>query len=375
VYQRDIFAMLPPLRIPIYQPDIGSKEKAYVNQCLDSTWISSKGEFIERFQAGFAGYIGAPQALAVSNGTVALHLALATLGLGAGDEVIVPSLTYISPVNAIRYVGATPVFADSDPVTWQVNVDDVAARITPRTRAIIVVHLYGQACDMVALAALANAHSLLLIEDCAEALGTRIGGRHVGTFGDIATFSFFGNKTITTGEGGMVVARGAAHQKLALKLRGQGLADDREYWHDVVGFNFRMTNICAAIGLAQLERAEDFIARKRLLAEAYTRELQGLPLVLQAEVAGTTHSFWMCSLLTNDPEQRDHLRRALREQGIETRPFFHPVHTMPMYAQGQTGLTVAVDLGARGINLPSWPGLGEEGVQTVCAAIRGHFQG
>jgi perosamine synthetase len=300
---------------------------------------------------------------------------LATLGLGAGDEVIVPSLTYISPVNAIRYVGATPVFADSDPVTWQVNVDDVAARITPRTRAIIVVHLYGQACDMVALAALANAHSLLLIEDCAEALGTRIGGRHVGTFGDIATFSFFGNKTITTGEGGMVVARGAAHQKLALKLRGQGLADDREYWHDVVGFNFRMTNICAAIGLAQLERAEDFIARKRILAEAYTRELQGLPLVLQAEVAGTTHSFWMCSLLTNDPEQRDHLRRALREQGIETRPFFHPVHTMPMYAQGQTGLTVAVDLGARGINLPSWPGLGEEGVQTVCAAIRGHFQG
>jgi len=375
MYQRDIFAMLPPLRIPIYQPDIGSKEKAYVNQCLDSTWISSKGEFIERFQAGFAGYIGAPQALAVSNGTVALHLALATLGLGAGDEVIVPSLTYISPVNAIRYVGATPVFADSDPVTWQVNVDDVAARITPRTRAIIVVHLYGQACDMVALVALANAHSLLLIEDCAEALGTRIGGRHVGTFGDIATFSFFGNKTITTGEGGMVVARVAAHQKLALKLRGQGLADDREYWHDVVGFNFRMTNICAAIGLAQLERAEDFIARKRLLAEAYTRELQGLPLVLQAEVAGTTHSFWMCSLLTNDPEQRDPLRRALREQGIETRPFFHPVHTMPMYAQGQTGLTVAVDLGARGINLPSWPGLGEEGVQTVCAAIRGHFQG
>ena len=375
MYQRDIFAMLPPLRIPIYQPDIGSKEKAYVNQCLDSTWISSKGEFIERFQAGFAGYIGAPQALAVSNGTVALHLALATLGLGAGDEIIVPSLTYISPVNAIRYVGATPVFADSDPVTWQVNVDDVAARITPRTRAIIVVHLYGQACDMVALAALASAHGLLLIEDCAEALGTRIGGRHVGTFGDIATFSFFGNKTITTGEGGMVVARGTAHQKLALKLRGQGLADDREYWHDVVGFNFRMTNICAAIGLAQLERAEDFIARKRLLAEAYTRELQGLPLVLQAEVAGTTHSFWMCSLLTNDPEQRDPLRRALREQGIETRPFFHPVHTMPMYAQGQTGLTVAVDLGARGINLPSWPGLGEEGVQTVCAAIRGHFKG
>ena len=367
--------MPPPLRIPIYQPDLGGKEKAYVNQCLDSTWISSKGEFIERFQAGFASYIGAPHALAASNGTVALHLALATLGLGAGDEVIVPSLTYFAPVNAIRYVGATPVFADAAPVTWQVSVADVAARITPRTRAIIAVHLYGQACDMLALAALANAHGLLLIEDCAEALGTRIGGRHVGSFGDIATFSFFGNKTITTGEGGMVVARGAAHQKLALKLRGQGLADDREYWHDVVGFNFRMTNICAAIGLAQLERADEFLAQKRALAEAYARQLQGLPLELHAEVAGTTHSFWMCSLLTEQPSQRDPLRRALRDHGIETRPVFHPVHTMPMYAQGQAGLAVSVDLGARGINLPSWPGLGEAGVQTVCTAIRAHFQG
>lgn len=365
--------MLPPLRIPIYQPELGGNEKAYVNQCLDSTWISSKGEFIEKFQSGFARYVGAPQAIAVSNGTVALHLALAALGLGPGDEVIVPSLTYVAPVNAIRYVGATPIFAEADPTTWQVSPDDVAARITPRTKAIIAVHLYGQACDMAALADLARARGLRLIEDCAEALGTRIGDRHVGTFGDIATFSFFGNKTITTGEGGMVVAREATLHRLALKLRGQGLADDREYWHDVVGFNFRMTNICAAIGLAQLERADDFLARKRRLADAYVRGLAGLPVRTHAESPGTTHSFWMCSVLTDDPAQRDPLRKTLRAAGIETRPVFHPVHTMPMYARGQTGLDVSVALAARGINLPSWPGLGEEGVREVCDVVRGHF--
>jgi len=366
--------MPPPIRIPIYQPELGDKEKAYVNQCLDSTWISSKGEFIERFQATFARYIGAQQALAVSNGTVALHLALAALGLRPGDEVIVPSLTYVAPVNAIRYVGATPIFAEADATTWQVSPTDVAARITPRTKAIIAVHLYGQACDMTTLADLARSRGLLLVEDCAEALGTRIGSQHVGTFGDIATFSFFGNKTITTGEGGMVVAREQTLHRLALKLRGQGLADDREYWHDVVGFNFRMTNICAAIGLAQLERADDFLARKRLLAEAYVRNLEGLPLTMHAEVAGTTHSFWMCSLLTTDPAQRDPLRRTMREAGIETRPLFHPVHTMPMYAQGQAGLDGSVALAARGINLPSWPGLGNDGAQIVSDVIRGHFR-
>ena len=246
--------MPPSIRIPVYQPDLSGNERAYVDRCLQSTWISSKGEFIDRFQQGFAGYIGAPHALAVANGTVALHLALAALELGPGDEVIVPSLTYVAAVNAIRYVGATPVFADADPATWQVSVAHVAKLINGRTKAILAVHLYGQACDMAALVDLARRHRLRLIEDCAEAFGTKMGAKHVGTFGDIATFSFFGNKTITTGEGGMVVAADPTLHRKALKLRGQGLADDREYWHDVVGFNFRMTNICAAIGLAQFDR-------------------------------------------------------------------------------------------------------------------------
>ena len=366
---------LPAIRIPVYRPELGGNELTYVQKCLESTWISSRGEFIDRFQSDFARFIGAENASAVTNGTVALHLALLGVGLGPGDEVIVPSLTYVAAVNAIRYVGATPVFADADAKTWQIDPDHVAKLITPRTKAILAVHTYGQACDLASLGVLCRKHNLRLIEDCAEAFGTRIGTQHVGTFGDIATFSFFGNKTVTTGEGGMVVSRDANVHALICKLRGQGLAGDKEYWHDVVGYNYRMTNICAAIGVAQMERADEFLARKRVLAEAYARNLAGLPLTMHAEVAGTTHSFWMCSLLTSDPAQRDPLRRTMREAGIETRPVFHPVHTMPMYARGQTGLDVSVALAARGINLPSWPGLGEDGVRQVCDVIRGHFTG
>ncbi len=367
-------SQLPPIRIPVYQPDLSGNEKAYVNQCLDTTWISSRGEFIERFQRGFAQRIGASDALAVCNGTVAIHLPLVALGVGPGDEVIVPSLTYVAAVNAIRYVGATPVFADSDLLTWQVDPADVEARITPRTKAILAVHLYGQACNMTALCALARRKGLLVVEDCAEAFGTKIGARHVGTFGDAASFSFFGNKTITTGEGGMVVMRDPAAHRLALKLRGQGLADTREYWHDIVGYNYRMTNICAAIGLAQLERADQFLARKRAIAQQLATQLAGLPLSVHGEAPGTTHSYWMISVATDDAAQRDPLRNALRLAGIETRPLFHPVHTMPMYAAGQTGLARAIDLGQRGINLPSWPGMSDEEVRSIADAIRGHFR-
>jgi perosamine synthetase len=254
--------MSPPITIPVYKPDLSGKEKVYVNECMDTTWISSKGVFINRFQEEFSKYIGGQDSIAVCNGTVALHLALLSLGLGPEDEIIVPSLTYIAAVNAIRYVEATPIFADSKLDTWQVDPEDVARRITRKTKAILAVHLYGQACDMAALCSIAKKHKLAVIEDCAEAFGTKIGNQHVGTFGDIATFSFFGNKTITTGEGGMVTTKNPSLLKLALKLRGQGLADTREYWHDIVGYNYRMTNICAAIGLAQLERAQEFIGKK-----------------------------------------------------------------------------------------------------------------
>lgn len=360
-------------RIPVYRPDLTGNETRYVQECLDSTWISSKGRFVGEFETRFAEYINVPYATTVSNGTVALHLALLALGIGPGDEVIVPTLTYIAAVNAIRYTGATPVFVDSLTATWQMDPQDVEQKLSARTRAIMAVHIYGHPCDMEALGALAKERGIFLIEDCAEAFGSRYGNQHVGTFGDIATFSFFGNKTITTGEGGMVVTSDLTLYQRSKHFKGQGLAAHREYWHDVVGYNYRMTNICAAIGLAQLERAEEFLEKKRQVAAGYEHGLKGSPVTLHKTTQGITHSYWMVSLLVNEPSQRDPLRRALETRGIETRPLFYPVHTMPMYAERYQRHPVAEDLAWRGINLPSWPGLSDDDVMEICAVIRDYL--
>ncbi|GLQ88532.1 aminotransferase DegT [Dyella flagellata] len=337
---------------------------------MNSTWISSKGEFIARFESGFANFVGAGHAASVCNGTVALHLALLVLGIGEGDEVIVPSLTYIASVNAIRYVGATPIFADSLPDTWQIDPADVERRITPRTKAVMAVHLYGGACDMTALSELCSRHDLRLVEDCAEAIGTLYNGRHVGTFGDVATFSFFGNKTITTGEGGMVVCKTAAMDHSIRHFRGQGLAGDREYWHDVIGYNYRMTNICAAIGTAQLERVNDILRQKKWLAQRYHEALIDVPIQFQALTAGESPSYWMVTILTPASTDRDELRKKLKSAGVETRPVFYPAHTMPMYAQGHRRFPVAEDIASRGINLPSWHQLSSEDIEGIADVIR-----
>lgn len=359
--------------IPIYQPDLNGNEKKYVNECLDTSWISSRGRFVTEFENHFAQRIEVAHAASVCNGTVAIHLALLALGIGPGDEVIVPTLTYIASANAIAYTGATPVFVDSLASTWQIDPEDVRRHITPRTKAIMPVHLYGQSCDMDAIMAIASEHKLFVVEDCAEAFGTLYKGRHVGTFGDISTFSFFGNKTITTGEGGMVVTNDKTLSERARHYKGQGLAAHREYWHDVIGYNYRMTNIAAAIGLAQLERADQFIEAKRQLAERYRSALAGLPLEMHQEQAGTRHSYWMISVLVSTPELRDPLRTHLAADGIETRPLFYPVHTMPMYDRSYRRHPVAENLAWRGINLPSWPGLDERGVARITESMTRFF--
>lgn len=356
--------------IPIYQPSLSGNEKKYVNECLDSTWISSKGRFISEFEIKFAAYTDVRYATSVSNGTVALHLALVALGIGPGDEVIVPTLTYIASVNAIAFTGATPVFVDSVANTWQMDPDDVRRKITPHTRAILVVHLYGHPCDMDAIVAIVNEKELFLVEDCAEAFGSLFKGRHVGSFGDIATYSFFGNKSITTGEGGMVVTNDETLHDRAVHFKGQGLAKHRQYWHDVIGYNYRMSNICAAIGLAQLERADELLVMKRQVAQWYAESLNGTAITLHLEVGDVRHSYWMNSILVDDPAKRDPLREALENEGIETRPVFYPVHTMPMYAQKFQRHPVAESLGWRGINLPSWPELKIEHVKKISACIR-----
>lgn len=362
------------MHIPVYQPYLNGNEKKYVNQCLDSSWISSKGEFITKFEQEFAKFIRAPHATSVCNGTVAIHLALAALDIKPGDEIIVPTFTYVASVNTIAQVGAVPVFVDSLESTWQIDPDDVRKKITPKTRAVMAVHLYGHPCDMAALTAICKEHNLYLIEDCAEAFGTYFGDQHVGTFGDVATFSFFGNKTITTGEGGMVVARDPDVFRRCNHLKNQGVSSHLMYWHDVIAYNYRMTNLCAAIGLAQLEQVDTIIKKKRDIAAWYAEELQGLPLRTQVEVGNVVHSFWMCSILLDNAEHRNSLRDYLNTQKIETRPLFYPVHTMPMYKKEQAEHhPVAESLGSRGMNLPSWPALTHDQVKYIASKIREYY--
>lgn len=354
---------------PVYRPRLGALEKVYVNQCLDEGWISSRGAFVGRFEEEFAKFTKAAHATTVSNGTVALHLALAALDLPQGSEVIVPSFTYVASVNMIVLAGLVPVFADSLAETWQVDPEDVARRVTPKTSAIMAVHLYGHPCDMDAIQAICSTNDLKLIEDCAEAAGSLWNGQHVGTFGDVGTFSFFGNKTLTTGEGGMLVFRDAALHARAAHLKSQAVSPDRMYWHDEVGYNYRMTNIAAAIGCAQMEGAADVITKKRQIAQWYYAGLDSNIFQFHNEVGPVFHSYWMVSVLLPKNVNRDAFMAEVKAQGVDTRLAFYPVHTMPMYendgAYGPDDFPVATDLAARGLNLPSYPDLEETDVAAI----------
>ena len=358
---------------PVYQPYLAGNVSRYVNDCLESGWISSRGAFVAKFESAFAAFIGASQATSVANGTVAIHLALDALGLGPGDEVIVPTLTYVASVNTILQTGAKPVFVDSLEGSLQMDPAAVEKAVTRRTKAIMAVHLYGHPCDMTSIVAICRRHRLLLVEDCAEAFGSRFEGRHVGTFGDAATFSFFGNKTITTGEGGMVVARDPEIMNRCRRLKNQGVSATHEYWHDTLAYNYRMTNIQAAIGLAQLEMAPEILAMKAEVARSYRLGLANLPLLTHEPLEHVTHSYWMCSVVLDRPQDRDPLRAHLLQKGIETRPFFPPTHTMP-HCQSDGSFPVSTSLSARGINLPSYPGLTQEQIGRICAAIRSFWR-
>lgn len=363
-------------KIPVYRPYLHGNEREYVNQCIDSSWISSKGPFIDRFEACFQQFVGASFAISTSNGTTALHLALLALKLQPGDEVIVPALTYVASVNAIAYVGAKPVFADSLASTWQMDPFDVRKKITPQTKAILAVHLYGHPCDIGALKTIADEAGLFLIEDCAEALGACYHNKHVGSFGALSTYSFYGNKTITTGEGGMVVVQDPTLYSKICMLKNQGNDPNRTYWHTMLGYNYRMTNLAAAIGLAQMERIGEILQKKRNLAKSYREKLSHLPLQVHVEEKGYTHSHWMISILLNEAKDRDPLREYLLSAQIETRPFFHPIHHLPMYDQILSGssCTIAEELSSRGMNLPSFPDLTEPEVTFICEQITQYYQ-
>ena len=330
---------------------------------------------MSRFENAFASFVGVKHACTVNNGTAALHLALLCLGIGHGDEVIVPTFTYVASVNAITYTGATPVFVDSLMTSWQMDPNDIRKKLTTKTRAIMAVHIYGHPCEMDELEKIVRENDLFLIEDCAEAFGSFYRDKHTGRFGDISTFSFFGNKTITTGEGGMIVTDSETLLERAHHYKGQGLARNREYWHDVIGYNYRMTNVCAAIGLAQLEQAESFLRKKKLVADWYRIELKDLPVTFHEEVGEIIHSYWMCSILAEDSTTRDSLRNFLMRNGIETRPFFPPVHSMPMYASDSQVFPVANHLSCCGLNLPSYQGLSKQDVLAITSCITDFFDG
>jgi len=358
------------MNIPVYKPFLDGNELIYANEAINSSWISSKGSFINKFEFEFSRFTGIKKCLTVSNGTVALHLALLALGIGKGDEVIVPTLTYIASVNCIKYVGAKPVFVDCSYDNWQLSIDDLHKKITSKTKAIIAVHLYGFPSPIKEIQKISKNKKIFLIEDCAEAIGTKISDKHVGNFSDIATFSFYGNKTITTGEGGMVATNNASLADKIYKLKTQGLSSDREYWFEVIGYNYRMTNICAAIGYAQLENINKILKKKRFIFEYYFEKLSKNNLTFQSEIYEEDQSsYWMVCFLTRKKYDRDNLRQYLAEKHIETRPIFNPIHLMPMYDNPKLRFRNSEEISKRGINLPSFPSLSVNQLDYICEII------
>lgn len=360
--------------IPVAEPALVGNEKAYVNDCLDTNWISSNGKYISRFESEFADFCGVKHAVACCNGTVALHLALMVAGIGLGDDVIVPTLTFVATANAVVYCGAKPVFVDSESETWNIDPARIEECITPRTKAIIAVHLYGHPADMDAINEIAARYSLLVIEDAAEAHGAQYKGRTVGSIGDLATFSFYGNKIISTGEGGMVVTDDEKIARKLCKLKGQGMDPKRRYWFPSIGYNYRMTNVAAAIGVAQLEKINWHLSRRREIAEQYAEHFSGIETVRnQPELSGVKNAYWMSSLVLSEDLaiSNDELAEKLNSFGIETRPFFIPMHQLPMYVNStrEKSFPVADVLAKKGINLPSYANLTNEDIAYIAKCV------
>jgi len=358
--------------IPVFTPWLPESARRYVLDCVDSGWISSLGEYVPRFEAELARFCEARHAVATANGTVALHLALVVLGIGPGDEVLVPDLTFVATANAVRYTGATPVLVEVDRRTWGIDPEAARRRLTARTRAILPVHLYGRPVDLDPLFELAGEHGLEVVEDAAEAHGARYKGRRVGALGRIGAFSFYGNKIFTTGEGGALVTNDARLAERAVFLRDHAMDPRRRYYHPEVGFNYRMTNIQAALGCSQLEHAAEILRRRQALARAYDAGLAGISGLTWPEAMPWEESVcWMYSVLV-EPDfglDRDAVAAGLRARGVDSRPFFVPLHELPPYLDGGS-YPVASALSRQGINLPSGTALSPDEIATVCGALR-----
>jgi perosamine synthetase len=356
--------------IPISQPAIGARERELVLRALDSGWVSSIGEYIDEFEAAFARYCGTEFALTVSNGTTALHLALVTLGIGPGDEVIIPDLTFVATANAIAYTGASPVLADIDRDTLCIDPASVESLITKRTKVIMPVHLYGHPADMDALTAIAKARGINVIEDAAEAHGAEYKGRRVGGLSRCGVFSFYGNKVVTTGEGGMLTTNDRTFYQRAKRLRDHAMNPERRYFHDERGFNYRMTNLQAALGVAQMERIDDFLKRRAEIMGWYASSIicdEGVRLNRVKNWANS--AFWMVCLEVDgfNESRRNAFMGKLKQQGIDSRPYFCTMSSMPMYKQEP--LPVAAQKARSGLNLPSFFDLSQKHVERIGEAV------
>jgi len=360
--------------IPVAQPDIGETELQNITEALESGWVSSKGPFIAQFEREFSSYIGVKQGVAVSNGTNALHLALVALGVGTGDKVVVPTLTFIASANAVTYTGAEPIFVDSNPEYWCMDPSKIEEKIDDQTRAIMAVHLYGHPCNMDEIMRIAEERELHVIEDCAEAHGAEYRGRKVGSFGIISCFSFYGNKIITTGEGGMCLTDNEHLARRMRILRDHGMDPDKKYWHGIVGYNYRMTNLQAALGVAQLRKIDLLITKKRQIATAYKKLLKDLPAVVPApEMPWAKNVYWLYSILVRK-SLRDKIVEHLERRGIESRPFFYPLHILPPYKRS-LAFPVAEELSIRGLNLPSGSQLTRNQIEEVAESLREALEG
>lgn len=360
-------------RINIANPVFNGNEKKYLMECIDTGWVSANGRFVTEFEEKFAKMCGTKYALSCANGTVSLHLALLGLDIGPGDEVIMPTLTYIATANCVTYCGAKPVFVDSDEETFNMDISDVESKITSKTKAIMPVHLYGLPCNMQEIKQIAEKHGLYIIEDAAEAVGAKIGHQKVGSFGTVSSFSFFGNKIITSGEGGMVITDDeSVYNKMKL-LKGQGMSPVKRYWHDVIGYNYRMTNMQAAVGLGQLENLDWHIEQRSRVAGLYERHLRGLEglVKLQYVPEGYTSVYWMNNIIVQDSvnKDRDAIMLEMEACGIETRPVFYPMHIMPPYYDATVAFPVAERIAARGISLPSHAMLCEDDITEICNCL------
>jgi perosamine synthetase len=371
--------------IPVNEPVLGKREQELVLECLSSGWISSAGKFIEDFEQGWAAYCGRRYGIAVSNGTTALQLALACIGLKPGDQVILPAFTIISCALAVIYNGGVPVLVDCDPRTWCMDVDQVKSKITQKTRAIMPVHIYGHPVDMDSLLDLAKEHTLAVIEDAAEAHGAEyLRGRNTsnsvwrrcGSFGDLSCFSFYANKLVSTGEGGMVLTDNPALAEHARSLRNLCFQPDRRFYHEELGFNFRLTNIQAALGVAQLERMEQIVARKRSMGQTYNAVLGDIDgLQLPVEEPWAKNVYWMYGVVISEKIGIDatELARRLKRREVETRPFFLGMHEQPVLRERglfkQEEYPVTERLARRGLYLPSGLALTDKQVNKVAAAM------